>query len=242
MTFLLNGLRQAVELLTHPTADLVSIIQVTLLLTVASTAIALVLGVPAGLGLGLGRFPGRRLLLAVVNAGLGLPPVVVGLVVALLLLRNGPLGSWNLLYTVRGMILAQVVLGLPVVVSLVASAAGAVEAGLLAQARALGASRTDVAVLVGREARAGVAVAAIAAMGSALSEVGAVVLVGGNIDLQTRTAAGAILTSISAGRYAEGIAVGILLLGMVFLLAAALTLVQVGGGSAARRSLAFGGR
>ena len=242
MGFLLDGLRDAVDLLAHPTPDLRSIVQVTLGMAVTSTAVAMLLGVPAGLSLGLGRFPGRRLLLAAVNAGLGLPPVVVGLVVALLLLRSGPLGNWNLIYTVRGMIIAQVVLGLPVVVSLVASAAGAVDPALLAQARALGASGRAVAALVAREARAGVVVAAIAAMGSALSEVGAVVLVGGNIDLQTRTAAGAILTSISAGRYAEGIAVGILLLGMVFLLAAGLTFMQVGSATGARRSLALGGR
>jgi tungstate transport system permease protein len=242
MHFLLQGLRQAFDLLAHPDADLRSIFKVTLELAMASTLIALLLGVPAGLGLGLGRFRGRRLLLAVVNTGLGLPPVVVGLVVALLLFRNGPAGSLRLLYTVRGMIVAQVVLSLPLVTSLVSAAATGVDAGLLAQARALGASGRQVAALAAREARVGVIVAAIAALGSALSEVGAVVLVGGNIDLQTRTAAGAILTSVSAGRFGEGIAIGILLLGLVFLLAAGLTVAQHGTGGGARRSLALGGR
>lgn len=240
---MLDGLRAALRLLLHPDADLLSILRVTLELAVWSSLAALALGVPAGFALGLGRSRGRRLLLALVNGGLGLPPVVVGLVVALLLLRDGPLGSLHLIYTVPGMVLAQVVLSLPLVVSLVAAAADGIDAGLLAQARALGASRAQLLVFAVREARVGVLVAAIAAVGSALSEVGAVVLVGGNIDLQTRTAAGAVLTSVSAGRYAEGIAVGVLLLGLVLLLAAGLTLIQHGTGAAARRhSLALGGR
>lgn len=244
MGFLWDGFMRALDLLAHPDGDLLSIIRVTLELALWSTLLALAIGVPVGLTLGLGRFRGRRALLTFANAGLGLPPVVVGLVVSLLVFRSGPLGGLGLLYTVRGMVLGQVLLSAPLVIALVAAAADALSDGLLAQARALGASRAQVAAFAVREARAGVVVAAIAALGSSLSEVGAVVLIGGNIELQTRTAAGAILTSVSSGRYAQGIAVGIVLLGLVLLLAAGLTLVQHGGGRTrvTGRSLALGGR
>jgi tungstate transport system permease protein len=226
MHFLWEGLKDAVHLLAHPDSDLGQVVGVTLRLALASTGLALLLGLPLGLGLGLGRFPGRRLGLAIVNAGLGLPPVVVGLVVALLLFREAPLGGLHLIYTVNGMIVAQTVLALPVVAALTAAAVQAVPSGLLDQARALGATRVRTAVLALREARVGVLAATIAALGSALSEVGAVVLVGGNVHGQTQTLATAVLTQVSAGEYGRAIALGIILLGVIFVLAAVLTLAQ----------------
>jgi tungstate transport system permease protein len=235
MHFIWHGVTEAWQLLLHPDADLKSILKVTLRLAVESTILALLIGVPIGLALGLGSFRGRRLMLAGANAGLGLPPVLVGLVVFLLLAREGPLGQFNLVYTVNGMILAQTVLNVPIVVAIMAAGAQAVSTDLVTQARALGASRVQTGVLVLREARVSLYVAALGAMGAACSEVGAVVIVGGNIDLQTRTAAGAILTTISQGRYDEAIALGIILLGITFILAAALTIVQQRGQQAAQR-------
>jgi tungstate transport system permease protein len=226
MHFIWHGLTDAWHLLLHPDADLRSILKVTLRLAVESTILALIIGVPIGLALGLGRFRGRRLMLAGANAGLGLPPVLVGLVVFLLLARQGPFGRLNLVYTVNGMVLAQTILNVPIVVALMAAGAQAVSDDLVTQARALGASRVQTGVLVLREARVSLYVAALAAMGAACSEVGAVVIVGGNIDQQTRTAAGAILTTISEGRYDEAIALGTILLGITFLLAAGLTIAQ----------------
>ena len=184
-------------------------------------------GRPAvGLALGLGRFRGRGPAVAVANAGMGLPPVVVGLVVALLLFRGAPLGGLNLLYTLNGVILAQALLALPVVVALTASSVQSLPAGLIEQARAFGASRPAVAALALREARVGMLAATIAAAGSAFAEVGAVVLVGGNIDGQTQTLASAVLVRVSAGEYGTAIALGAILLGLVLLLAAALTVLQ----------------
>jgi len=233
--FIWNGIREAWHLILHPNADLKSTIEVTLELALGSTFFAMLIGVPIGLGLGTGRFRGRRVFMAAANGGLGLPPVLVGLVVFLLLARAGPLGNLGLVYTVRGMIVAQIVLNLPIAIVIVAAGAQAVSPDLVMQARALGASRLQVGVLVLREARVSALVATIACIGAACSEVGAVIIVGGNIDLQTRTIAGAILTTISEGRYDEAIAFGIILLGIVFLLAAALTLVQLG--SERRRGL-----
>ena len=226
MEFLWDGLRQAVDLLLSGDDQVMGIVGVTLRMAFWSTLLALAAGLPLGLVLGLARFRGRGSALALVNAGMGLPPVIVGLVVALLLFRGAPLGGLDLLYTLNGVILAQAVLAFPIVAAFTAAAVQSLPQGLLDQARAFGASRTAVSVLALREARVGVLAATIAAVGSAFAEVGAVVLVGGNIDGQTQTLASAVLVRVSAGEYGTAIALGILLLGLVLLLAAALTALQ----------------
>lgn len=226
MQFLWDGFREAIELLAGGDEQVLDIVLVTLRLAFWSTLLALATGLPVGLVLGLSRFRGRGAALALVNAGLGLPPVVVGLVVALLLFRGAPLGGLNLLYTLNGVILAQTVLAFPIVAALTASAVQSLPEGLLDQARAFGASRVAVARLALCEARVGVLTATIAAVGSAFAEVGAVVLVGGNIEGQTQTLASAVLVRVSAGEYGTAIALGMLLLGLVLLLAAALTAIQ----------------
>jgi tungstate transport system permease protein len=226
MHFISQGFSDAFHLLTHGDHQVFSILWLTLRIAVESTAIALVLGLPIGLLLGLGRFRGRGAGLVFANAGLGLPPVVVGLIVSLLLFRQAPFGGLHLIYTVNGVIVAQTLLALPVVIALSAAALQAVPTSLLEQARALGASRLRVAALALREARVGVLAATIAAMGSALSEVGAVVLVGGNIQGQTQTLASAVLTQVSAGQYGRGIALGLILLGLVLAISAVLTVAQ----------------
>jgi tungstate transport system permease protein len=226
MTFIWHGLKSAVDLLLHPNHDLGVVVTATLKVAVWSTLFALAIGLPICLALTMGRFPGRRFWLAVANAGLGLPPVVIGLIVSLLLFRGAPFGGLHLIYTLNGVILVQTVLATPVVVALGTSALQGVSPALLDQARVLGASRRRVAALALREARIGVFAAAIAALGSALAEVGAVVLVGGNIQGETQTLASAVLTQVSAGNYGFAIALGILLLGIIFLLSAALTVAQ----------------
>ena len=226
MEFLWDGLQQAFDLIASGDESVREIVWVTLRMAFWSTLLALAFGLPLGLLLGLARFRGRGGALALVNAGMGLPPVIVGLVVALLLFRGAPLGELDLLYTLNGVIAAQAVLSLPIVVALTAAAVQALPAGLIEQARAFGASRTAVAVLALREARVGVLAATIAALGSAFAEVGAVVLVGGNIEGQTQTLASAVLVRVSAGEYGTAIALGIILLGLVLLLAAALTAMQ----------------
>jgi tungstate transport system permease protein len=224
--FLWDGLKQAIDLLFSGDDEVLDIVGVTLRMAFCSTLIALAAGLPLGLVLGLTRFRGRGTALGLVNAGMGLPPVIVGLVVALLLFRGAPLGGLNLLYTLDGVILAQAVLAFPIVAALTASAVQSVPTGLLEQARAFGASWIAIAVLALREARVGVLAATIAAAGSAFAEVGAVVLVGGNIEGQTQTLASAVLVRVSAGEYGTAIALGILLLGLVLLLAGALTVLQ----------------
>jgi tungstate transport system permease protein len=226
MQFIWDGTRQAVHLILGRDRDIVVIVETTLRVALWSTLLALAIGLPLGLALGLGRFRGRRLALGLANAGMGLPPVVVGLVVSLLLFRGAPLGGLGLLYTLDGVIVAQTVLALPVVAALTAAAVQALPRGLLDQARAFGASRAQIAALALREARVGVLAATIAAMGSAFAEVGAVVLVGGNIENETQTLASAVLVRVSAGEYGRAIALGAILLGLILVLAAGLTLAQ----------------
>jgi tungstate transport system permease protein len=226
MDFIWDGLKQAVDLILSGDHDIMVVVVTTLQVALWSTLLALVIGLPLGLALGLGRFRGRRAGLAVANAGMGLPPVVVGLVAALLLFRGAPLGGLNLLYTLNGVIIAQTLLALPLVAALTAAAVQALPDGLLDQARAFRASRVQVALLALREARIGVLAATIAAMGSAFAEVGAVVLVGGNLDGDTQTLASAVLVRVSAGEYGRAIALGAILLGLILILAAVLTVAQ----------------
>jgi tungstate transport system permease protein len=239
MSFIWEGARKAVDLLLEGNSNLFEVLLVTLRVGVLATLLALLIGLPLGLALGIGRFRGRRVGLALVNAGLGLPPVVVGLVVALFLFRGAPLGGLELIYTVNGIILAQAILALPIVAAFTATAVEAVPRALFDQARALGASRWQLSTLALREARVGVLGATIAAFGSALSEVGAVVLVGGNIHGETQTLASAVLTEVGAGEYGTAIALGILLMGLIVLCAGALTVFQHGGGE---RERGAGGR
>jgi tungstate transport system permease protein len=251
MGFLWDGVRQGFDLIVHGDSYTINLIWVTLRVAVISTAVALALGLPLGLRIGLGtrrraprprrrRAPGRPprslgLGVALGNAGLGLPPVVVGLVLALLMFPAAPLGSLHLLFTLKGVIVAQTILALPVVVALTAAAVRSLPGGLLSQATALGANTGQLWLLALREARIGVMAATIAAFGSALSEVGAVVLVGGNIQGSTQTLASAALEQVDAGHFAEGMAIGMILLGLILILAAALTAVQLGGNGSGSR-------
>ena len=237
MSFIWEGVREAFELLAEGNSEVFEVLGVTMHVAVFATLVALLVGLPLGLAFGLGRFRGRRLGLALLNAGLGLPPVVVGLVVALFLFRGAPLGGLELIYTVNGIILAQAILAFPIVGAFTASAVEAVPAALFDQARALGASRPQLATLALREARVGVIGATIAAFGSAVSEVGAVVLVGGNIHGETRTLASAVLVEVGAGEYGTAVAFGILLLGLLLICAGMLTLFQHGAGGRERGSV-----
>jgi tungstate transport system permease protein len=224
--FLWRGLRQGWHLVITDDAYLRHVTWVTLEVAAVSTLVALVIGLPLGLLIGLGRFRGRTLALTLANAGLVLPPVVVGLILALLMFPQAPLGRYHLLFTLNGVYVAQSVLAVPIVTALTSSAVRAVPAGLLAQARALGASRWQIWLLAVREARIGIMTALIAAVGSALSEVGAVVLVGGNILGSDQTLASATIQAVNSADFTTGTAIGIVLLGLILIVTAALTFLQ----------------
>lgn len=226
MDFLWDGLRQAWHLIITGDPYLRQVTWVTVKVAFISTAISLVVGVPVALVLGLGRFPGRKIALVLANIGFVLPPVLIGLVLYLLMYPAAPLGRLHLIYTLHGIYVAQTVLAAPIVVALTSAAVQAVPVGLLAQARAFGASTFQVWGLALREARIGILTAAIATVGSALSEVGAIVLVGGNIQGRDETLASAALAQVAGANYAEAVAIGIVLLGLMTIIIAALTFIQ----------------
>lgn len=226
MDLLWSGFREAVRLLVHGDREVIEITMRSLLVSSAATLISLLIGVPLGMVLALQRFPGRNLVLALVNTGMGLPPVVVGLIVAILLWRTGPLGSFRLLYTPRAMAIAQAVLSLPLVAGLTATAIQALNPRLRLQMLALGASRLQTAWLLVREARLLLMAAVIAGFGAAISEVGASLQVGGNIKGETRVLTTSIVLETGRGNFDVALALGIILLALVFTVTLLFTLIQ----------------
>lgn len=206
--------------------SLLPIILLSLYISVVALGIAAVIGIPAGAALALRRFPGHRAVVLSTYTGMGLPPVVVGLFVYLLLSRSGPLGPLDWLFSPAAMIVAQTVIALPLVVGLTMSAVQAVDPTLRLQIRALGATPAQVMWTVLSEARAGSVAALVAAFGSIISEVGAVMLVGGNIEGQTRVLTTAIVLETRKGNFDLALALGAVLLGLAFLSNALLLRLQ----------------
>jgi len=201
----------------------------TLRVSASALIVSLGLGVPLGIALGRRRFGGRNATISLVNAGMGAPPVVVGLGVALLLWRTGPLGSLRLMYTPEAMVLAQIVIALPLVVGITLAAAGALEDDWDLQVRTLGIPPLWRFWLLLREIRLGLLAAVVAALGGILSEVGAVMMVGGNLEGETRVLTTSILMYTQMGQFELAIALATVLLGLMLLLAGLLTAVQQSG-------------
>jgi tungstate transport system permease protein len=226
MRLVIDDFRAAITLIWHGDPYLLQIIGFTLQVAAIATSIATVIGVPIGLALGLGRFRGRTVLRALANASLGLPPALVGAGLYLLFAVPAPLGSLELLSTRRVVFIAQTILALPYTVALTAAAIEGLPEGLLVQARSLGASRLEVAVLAAREARAGVVVAIIAALGTSLSEVAAIAILGGNIYGYNQTLASATLFEVNRGDFTGALAIAIVLMAMILVLMGSVALLQ----------------
>lgn len=207
-------------------SELFQITLLSLQISAMATGISLLIGLPLGTLLGLGQFRGRSLLLSLVNTGMGLPPVVVGLAVAMLLWRSGPLGNFRLIYTPMAIIIAQTVISAPVVIGLTAAALQALDPRLRLQLYGLGASRWQMVWMLWREARLPLLAALMAGFGSVISEVGASLMVGGNIRYQTRVLTTAIVLETSKGNFEMAIWLGVLLLIIIFLVNWALTWIQ----------------
>ncbi|MGH2743329.1 MAG: ABC transporter permease [Thermoleophilaceae bacterium] len=196
------------------------------LVSVTATAIALGIGVPLGTWLALARRRGRRLLATFLNTGMAIPTVVVGLVVALLLWRSGPLGDLGLIYTLRGMIVAQVLIAFPLIAGITMAGLQALPPELPDQLRGLGANRRQLVVRLWLEARVPLLAAAMAGFGHAISEVGAATIVGGNIHGQTQVMTTSIVEDVGRGEFNEALAYAGVLLALAFVINALLTSVQ----------------
>ncbi len=221
MSDLIQGFIQAIELIISRDPGLWAIVWLSLRVSGLALLISAIIGIPAGAALGLSRFAGRRLLIVSLYTGMGFPPVVVGLFVYLLLSRAGPLGQLDSalipgLFTPGAMVLAQIIISFPLVAGFTMAAVLGVDPQIRLQVRALGATRWQSALTTLAEARVGVLVAVIAGFGGIISEVGAVMVVGGNIESKTRVLTTAIVLETRKGAFDLAIALGLILLGLTF--------------------------
>ena len=226
MDLLVAGVREALRLLVTGDREVFAVLWLSLQVSGLATLLSLALGIPAGAALALLRFPGRTLVVSAVNAGMGLPPVVVGLFVTLLLWRSGPLGAWEILYTPAAIVLAQAVIAAPIVMGITLAAVQNVPEKFRLQLLGLGASRTQMVGVVLREARLPMLAAVMAGFGGIISEIGASMMVGGNIRGQTRTLTTAMVLETGKGNFEVAIALSLLLLALVFGVNWTLTAVQ----------------
>ena len=213
-------------------SDVFPITLLSLEVSALATLISLVIGLPLGTALALGRFPGRAFVLSMINTGMALPPVVVGLWVSIFLWRSGPLGDLRLIYTPTAIIIAQTIIAAPVVTGLTVAALQQVNPNLRLQLLGLGASRLQMILALWREARLPLLAALMAGFGSVISEVGASMMVGGNIRHQTRVLTTATVLETGKGEFAMAIALGLILLLLAYLVNLALTWIQQRGARA----------
>lgn len=226
MELIWEGIKEALRLLFTLDREVLSITMLSLALSGLATLISLVLGVSAGVALALNRFPGRGLVISLVNTGMGLPPVVVGLFITILLWRNGPLGVFHLLYTPMAIVIAQAVIATPIIAGLSLAAIQQLPKDLRLQILTLGATRTQMVWMLIKEARLPLLAAIMAGFGGVISEVGASIMVGGNIKGSTRVLTTATVMETSKGNFDVAIALSVILLVVAFAVNAALTHIQ----------------
>ncbi|BCS52230.1 ABC transporter permease [Geobacter sp. SVR] len=226
MDLILDGIRTALRLLASLDSEVLAVTLLSLKISCCATLVSLVLGIPSGTLLALADFPGRRLIVSLVNTGMGLPPVVVGLFVTILLWRNGPLGFLEILYTPWAMIFAQAVIATPIVAGITIASIQKLPPNLKLQVLALGATRTQMVRILVREARLPLLAAVMAGFGGVISEVGASIMVGGNIKGSTRVLTTATVMETGKGNFDVAIALSIILLLLAFGVNYVLTVIQ----------------
>ncbi len=226
MEVLYDGIIQAFSLMISLDAEVLAVTLLSLKVSCGATLVSLILGLPIGTLLALARFPGRRLVVSMVNTGMGLPPVVVGLFVTIFLWRNGPLGFLEILYTPSAMIVAQAVIAMPIVAGITMASIQNLPATMKLQVLALGATRVQMVWILVREARLPLLAAVMAGFGGVISEVGASIMVGGNIKGQTRVLTTATVMETGKGNFDVAIALSIILLMLAFGVNYLLTVIQ----------------
>jgi tungstate transport system permease protein len=226
MHTIIEGLQQAFWLLIHRDPAVLEITWRTVQVSGTATLVSLCLGIPLGTFLALTRFPGRQIVVSLVNTGMGLPPVVVGLFVALMLWRSGPFGQLHLIYTPLAMIVAQSVIATPIVAGVSMAAVQQLDPRLRLQLLGLGASRSQLVLALWWETRLLLLAAAIAGFGGVISEVGASMMVGGNIVGQTRVLTTATVLETGKGNFSLAMALGLILLFLSYLVTLCMTWLQ----------------
>ena len=226
MDLIWEGLRKALELLLKLDPEVLGITLLSLKVSGIATLLSVLLGLGLAVGVALNEFPGKRLVIALMNTGMGLPPVVVGLFVTVLLWRNGPLGFLGILYTPAAIILAQAVIATPIIAGLGLAALQHLPPGLRLQILSLGATRFQMVWLLLKEARLPLLAAVMAGFGGVISEVGASIMVGGNLKGSTRVLTTATVMETSRGNFEIAFALSFILLVLAFAVNALLTHLQ----------------
>lgn len=229
MGYFSEGMLKAVSLLADMHPATMSAIEVTLVSTAWSVGIAMLLGLPAGFALGYCKFPGRRFLRLLSDTLLAFPTVLIGLIVYVFITYRGPFGQFGLLFTMKGMIIGQAMLALPIVVSWTAQAVEGMDARCRLTLLTLGASPLQLCLLTIREARYEIGMVCATAFGRVVTEVGVAMMLGGNILNSTRTMTTAISLETSKGEFAQGIALGMVLLAIAFMVNAVLGFMRLRG-------------
>jgi len=226
MDFIVSGFQKAIALILSGNSEIFAIARLSLAVSLLATSAAALVGVPLGGWIAVKKFPLKKLLITLANTGMGLPPVVAGLVVMLFLSRSGPLGFLNWLYTPCGMAFAQFIIALPIITALSISAMQGVDAGFYRQVLTLGAGDWQVIKICLNEIRPAIFAAVIAGFGRLTAEVGAVMIVGGNIRYQTRVLTTATVLETQKGNFDMAIALGLILFLLSFTVNLALTYIQ----------------
>jgi tungstate transport system permease protein len=221
-----EGIKKAVELLCKLDTEVLGITWLTLKISGIATLVSLAFGVCAGFGLALKAFPGRRIIIAMINTGMGLPPVVAGLWVTLFLWRNGPFGTLELMYTPAAIIIAQIAIATPIIAGLSLTAIQHLPPNMKLQILSLGANKFQMLCLLAKEARLPLMAAVMAGFGGVVSEIGASIMVGGNIKGYTRVLTTATVMETGRGNFDIALALGFILLLLSFAVNALLTYLQ----------------
>lgn len=226
MDLLVEGLLKAWQMIISGDTEIFKVTLLTLQVSMTAIFISTVLGIPLGVLLGLTRFPGRKIILVFINIGMGLPPVVAGLWITIFLWRSGPLGWLSWLYTPTAIVLAQILVSLPIVIGLTSSAFQQIDGKFLMQLKALGATKWQTLVLLLKETKIAIFAAIIAGLGRILAEVGAAMMVGGNLKGETRILTTSIVMEVSKGNFDIALALSFILMTIAFIITFALTYLQ----------------
>lgn len=226
MELIIDGFRKAIEMILTGDREILEITWLTLRVCFTAILISSLIGLPLGMVLGLTRFRGRKILLTFINIGMGLPPVVAGLWISMLLWRSGPLGHLHLLYSPTAIVMAQVLVSLPIVTGLTSSAFQQINEKMLLQIKALGPTKLQTIMILLKQTKIAIVAAIMAGFGRVIAEVGAAMMVGGNIQGDTRILTTSIVMEVSKGNFDVALAISFILLTVALLITAALTLLQ----------------
>ncbi|MCL6086811.1 MAG: ABC transporter permease [Actinobacteria bacterium] len=226
MELIIEGIKKAFILIFTGDREIFEIMLLTIRVSGMAVIISMILGIPVGLVIGLNNFKGKKFVISIINTGMGLPPVAAGLFVSLFLWRSGPLGFLSIIYTPTAMIIAQVLIASPIISGVTLAAVQQINPKLKYQAMSLGANKWQVLWILIKEAKLPTLAAIMAGFGGVISEVGAVMMVGGNIKGQTRVLTTATVQMVRMGNFDIAIALVIILLFLAFAVNLALTLIQ----------------